>query len=69
MQEYALRVFGSGEIFLVGKDANDPSEVKYDLNKANDQRANATWPGSLGKVTVRSTRCTIFCKTLAACVG
>lgn len=44
LQEYAVRS-GANEIVLVGKDAPDFSEVKFDLDALGDGSKNANWPG------------------------
>jgi len=44
LQEYAIRS-GANEIVLVGKDAGDLAEVKYDLDALGDGQKNFNWPG------------------------
>ena len=43
-QEYAVHS-GVGEIVLVGRDADDRSEVKCTFEQLSDWQANANWPG------------------------
>ena len=44
LQEYAVRT-GRNQVVLVGKDADDRAEVKYDLDALGDAGSNADWPG------------------------
>ena len=42
-QEHAVR-WGPGEVVLVGKDAVDRSEVKYNVDNLSDWQGNTNWP-------------------------